>query len=221
MNAITSMFLERGNPEMQDRAEIIALDNRTMFVVADGAGGISGGAQAADLFVRSVREAAPGLASEEGCCQWLHFLDHKIAEANDCGETTGIVVMVRSDGLFGASVGDSAAWLFTPDSKQELTAGQSRKPFLGTGVAYPREFVCNSNQGTLVVATDGLWKYNNLESIEKKVRTGHPENLAGELAELAPWSHRYARDAELSFPPTRHPTAHGLRNRAGSRASPQ
>jgi PPM family protein phosphatase len=179
------MFVESGNPELQDRAEIIALDNRTVFAVADGAGGIGGGAQAADLFIRSVREAAPGLASEEDCCQCLHLLDHKIAEANDCGETTGIVVVMRFDGLFGASVGDSKAWLFTPDAKQELTAGQSRKPFLGTGVAYPRQFAFHSKQGTLVVATDGLWKYASLELIEKKAKTGRPENLAEELADLA------------------------------------
>jgi len=48
----------------------------------------------------------------------------------------------------------------------------------------PHEFVRNSSEGTLVVATDGLWKYTSLELIEQKVRTGNAESLAKELAGL-------------------------------------
>ena len=178
------MLLERGNPELQDRVEILRFDSRTVLVVADGAGGISGGAQAADFFVRSVRDVAAELTNAEDCGQLLLALDQKIAEATDCGETTGIVVVVRSDGLFGANVGDSAAWLFTTDGKQELTGGRPRKPFLGTAATSPHQFVRTSSQGMIVVATDGLWKYTSLELIEQRVMTGNPRNLAEELADL-------------------------------------
>jgi hypothetical protein len=40
MNPVTSTFLECGNPELQDRAEILSIGDRMVFVVADGAGGI-------------------------------------------------------------------------------------------------------------------------------------------------------------------------------------
>lgn len=181
---ITSIFLERGNPELQDRVEILPLGDRTIFVLADGAGGISGGAQAADLFIRAAKEAAPDLTNAEQCRQLLQSIDQNIADANDCGETTGVVVVVRSDGLFGAQVGDSAAWLFSPGGKQELTSGRARKPFLGNGGVFPHLFVQQATQGTLVVASDGLWKYTSLELIEQKVSAVAAENLATELATL-------------------------------------
>lgn len=184
MIPITSIFLERGNPELQDRAEILSLGNRLVLIVADGAGGISGGAQAADFFLRNVREVSPGLVSAQGCVELPRRLDVQIADAKECGETTGLVLVLGSAGLFGASVGDSAAWLFSANSKQDLTGGQARKPFLGGGTASPRPFAQNPAEGTLVVATDGLWKYTSLEIIEQRMRAALPEKLAAELADL-------------------------------------
>jgi hypothetical protein len=83
-------------------------------------------------------------------------LDEEIADADQCGETTGIVLVLNSRGLFGASVGDSAAWLFAVDSKAGLTQGQASKPFLGGGMSRPHRFEHAFERGTLVVATDGL-----------------------------------------------------------------
>ena len=67
MNAITSMELERGNPEMQDRAEVLRLGDRIIVVLADGSGGRSGAAQAAEFFIRSACEAAGSLATAQDC----------------------------------------------------------------------------------------------------------------------------------------------------------
>lgn len=178
----TSIFLERGNPELQDRAEILRFGDRIVFIVADGSGGRSGAAEAADFFIHSVCEVAENLTAAQDCFRLLCELDQKIAQASNCGETTGVIVVYSSGGLFGANVGDSAAWLFTPNRKEELS--RVRKPYLGTGVAAPHQFTSKASSGTLVVATDGLWKYTSLELIEQKARTGKPESLAGELAEL-------------------------------------
>lgn len=155
-----------------------------LFIVADGAGGISGGTQAVEWFVRGARQSAPTLASVDDCAELLQRLDAEIADTDECGETTGIVLVLNSNGLFGASVGDSAAWLFAADDKMELTQGQTRKPFLGGGMARPHRFEQRFSRGTLVVATDGLWKYTSLESIERTVRGGSAEKLAAELGEL-------------------------------------
>ena len=154
-----------------------------MFALADGAGGIAGGAQAADLFMQSVGEAPSLLNDVDACRRLLHVIDHKLTDSPECGETTGIIVVISNSGIYGASVGDSAAWLFASDSKDELTRGQQRKPCLGTGVALPHGFVRSLAEGTLVIATDGLWKYTSLEAIEERVRRG-VEALAAQMTEL-------------------------------------
>ena len=153
-----------------------------MLIVADGAGGRSGAAQAAEFMIRCTRDAAADLSGPDDCFRLLYQVDQRIAQAADCGETTGVIVVASSNGLFGGSVGDSAAWLFTPDSKEELT--RMRKPYLGTGVVAPHQFARPFSQGTVVVASDGLWKYTSLELIEEKVRMGKREQLAAELGEL-------------------------------------
>jgi hypothetical protein len=48
MNMITSTFLERGNPELQDRLESFQSGGNTVIIVADGVGGRNGAAQAAE-----------------------------------------------------------------------------------------------------------------------------------------------------------------------------
>jgi serine/threonine protein phosphatase PrpC len=182
-NVITSSFIEKGNPELQDRLSISSRAARMVIAVADGAGGISGGAQAAELFLQLVEANSAGLQDAESCQRLLQRIDQEISKANDCGETTGIVVVITADGLFGAGVGDSAAWLFSGETQELLTNGQ-RKPFLGSGSAWAVSFSKPAVIGTLVVATDGLWKYASLERIAEKVRTVAPEILAHELAQL-------------------------------------
>lgn len=182
MNFTTSTFIERGNPELQDRLEVVRFENRVVLVVADGSGGRSGAAQAAEFTVRSARETAVNLNGPEDCLRFLYELDQQIAQAADCGESTGVIVVLTSGELFGANVGDSAAWLFTAHDKEELT--RVRKPYLGAGVAVPHQFTRKVNGGTLVVASDGLWKYTSLDSIAQSVRAGKPERLATEMADL-------------------------------------
>jgi hypothetical protein len=77
---ITSLFLERGNPELQDRVEVLSLGERLVLIVADGAGGIGGGTQAAERFVRGARQSAPSLASADDCAELLRWLDEEISD---------------------------------------------------------------------------------------------------------------------------------------------
>lgn len=182
MNVIHSTFVGKGNPELQDRVSIVSLENRMVLILADGSGGLSGGAEAAELFLRLGTEVAPKLNRAEDCFRFVYEADQHIYKASDCGETTGVIVVVSSIAIFGANVGDSAVWLFTPGDKHELT--RVRKPYLGTGVAAPHQFSRERCEGTLVAASDGLWKYTSIEAIEKKIRAGNPGQFASELAEL-------------------------------------
>ena len=184
MHAETSIFIAAGNPELQDRAEVFWFDNRLLLAVADGAGGISGGAQAAELFMRIVRESGASLTTAEACEQLLHRIDRDLVNASDCGETTGLVVVVEPKQIFGASVGDSMVWAFSSNDRVELTRGQQRKPFLGSGAAISRPFTSTLFDTTIVAATDGLWKYTSLETIDDQVRKIRPGLIANKLSEL-------------------------------------
>src|SRR5262245_15677540 len=99
------------------------MDNGVVFALADGAGGISGGAQAAELFIRIVRESAGSLTTPENCVQLLRSIDQDLVGLSECGETTGLVGVVQPNRVFGASVGDSMAWAFSPNERIELTDG--------------------------------------------------------------------------------------------------
>jgi serine/threonine protein phosphatase PrpC len=159
----------------QDRAEVFETsDGLVIIVVADGAGGTAGGAEAADHVVEAVRKA---VASPDGRqldpYSLLRDIDRDLASHG--GETTAVVAIVSASGIVGASVGDSGAWLVRPDGHLDLTSQQIRKPLLGSRCARPVRFRSGALDGTLVVATDGLLKYAKLRDICAKA---HDTDLA-------------------------------------------
>ena len=172
-----------GNPELQDRVEIFHDANRTIIALADGAGGISGGAQAAELFVRTIEQKKSSLQTDDDCEAFLHNIDRILADDPNTGETTGIVIILSNNQTFGASAGDSEAWLFSTTAKTHLTKGQFRKPFLGSGEALAVKFTAQITPGTLLVATDGLWKYTSYEKIHDQIQAS-PDNLPERLTTL-------------------------------------
>ena len=184
MEVVTSIAIHAGNLELQDRAEVFRFDNRVMLAVADGAGGISGGAQAADFFMSAFRDAAASLMTAEACRQFFRRVDQGLVNEPRCGETTGLIVVIGPGGVFGASVGDSMAWMFSSNERVEVTRGQQRKPFLGSGAAVPCPFAFSTAHHLIVAATDGLWKYTGIESIEQRAREADPGSLAENLCDL-------------------------------------
>ena len=146
----------------EDRIEAVSLPDRAVFVVADGAGGVSGGTAAAERICKAVVECCRQ-GNVADWAEWLAHVDREISRSRSCGLAAAVIVEVRIDGtITGASVGDCEAWVFvngtTPKS---LTAEQIRKPLLGEGAATPVGFEARVAGGTLIVATDGLWKYLN------------------------------------------------------------
>lgn len=115
----------------EDRVKVFQSNQRSVIVVADGAGGIGSGDVAADLVIREIEIAIPRVHSAKQWGDTLNEIDHRIAD----GESTAVVVDVRPYGIAGASVGDSCAWVIDDGCVDDLTIGQNRKPLLGSGNA--------------------------------------------------------------------------------------
>ena len=149
----------------EDRLAVVRLADRTVFVVADGAGGVAGGAAAADAVCEALVERCRG-GSVSNWSEWLAQVDHEMDVSGSSGLAAVVVVEIADDGrVTGASVGDCEAWAFADGTPRSLTSEQIRKPLVGEGAARAIPFEAFLVRGTLVVATDGLWKYARRERI--------------------------------------------------------
>jgi serine/threonine protein phosphatase PrpC len=157
--------LVQASEEGQDRIEVLRLEDATILLVADGSGGMSGGAHAAERALQEISEAVRQRKLSEQA-SWLAIL----AKADDAlsrghGQCAIAATAIIGGRIFGASVGDCEAWLLTENSVEELTASQMRKPLLGSGEAVPVAFEAVLGDATLLLATDGLLKYARRDRI--------------------------------------------------------
>jgi serine/threonine protein phosphatase PrpC len=164
--------------EGQDRAAVFARDDGSITIVlADGAGGTSHGAEAAQAVIDSVDSLA---GSDADWSVVLQTLDAGLRG----GQTTAIVLTV-GDSIRGASVGDSEAWLV--DARQRikaLTADQSRKPLLGSQAHVTPTIEERLGDATLVVASDGLFRMAKAIDITRIVVGDDLQRAAEQLVEL-------------------------------------
>jgi len=185
--AAFAVKLESYREILEDRATVFECGESRIIAVADGAGGVSHGAEAAEAIIHQVEDFVSRGPHVEDPRTWSKFLaetDLVLYRANDCGITTAIVLAVTPAFLCGASVGDSEAWLVTRDDCRVLTSGQRRKPFIGNGCAEPVSFRHARNGGVLVVGTDGLFKYAGAASIRRTVLEARPELACQRLVDL-------------------------------------
>jgi len=156
----------------EDRMLVMNAGRNWILCLCDGAGGMSGGANAADLLVHRVQRVSSATAFDVNSPEvWSTLLaesDAEIRQAPKAGETTGIVMALTPTTIIGASCGDSEAWLFSEHAHRELTCDQVRKPRLGTGLAQPRSFHAAA-RGTLVIASDGLFSYVKPDDVAREV----------------------------------------------------
>lgn len=153
MTALATHVASCGRNE--DRLLVDVAGDRTLLVVADGAGGMINAASVAQLICERVR--ARFLLSEVS--DWvaeLRDLDAAVSASTLGGCATVVVIEILAGTLVGASVGDSEAWLLAPAQVHDLTMHQNRKPLLGSARARPVAFGPLPISGRLLVATDGL-----------------------------------------------------------------
>jgi serine/threonine protein phosphatase PrpC len=157
-----------------DRVDLLIGDGACALIIADGMGGRSGAAAAAQMWIDAARGGSQDPAQWADSDYWLDLMaaaDRAIRDAPAAGETTAVVAVMTSGGLCGASVGDSGAWLIGDSDYIDLTTSQTRKPGLGSGMATPIPFYRKHPiAGTVLVATDGLLKYASPQKICQTVR---------------------------------------------------
>src|SRR5262245_55338357 len=102
----------------QDRAAAVALGNGLLVALADGAGGASNGALAAQAIVDVAARGGDPVEVLIACDERLQ----------DLGLATAVLANVTSAAIVGASVGDSGAWLIGEHDVIDLTEHQHRKP---------------------------------------------------------------------------------------------
>jgi PPM family protein phosphatase len=151
----------------EDRLAVLPCASGLVLVVADGAGGMGGGAEAAAALVAAVHTSAEALATGAlDPSSLLRSHDRRAQPTGGAGgQCTVVIAIVRDADVSGASVGDSGALRSRKplrsgsDAVEDLTAGQQRKPLIGSGAAVPVSFRGPPLDGTLLLATDGLLKY--------------------------------------------------------------
>jgi serine/threonine protein phosphatase PrpC len=154
-----------------------------ILAVADGSGGMSGGADAADRAVRLVTEYAHEKAAGE-LEDWVSLIARIDATAADAsGQCALVIAAVAEDAIVGASAGDCGAWLIA-DGVAELTGQQVRKPLVGSGSAAPVRFRSTLGRGTLLLASDGLLKYAPRKAIANAARRDDLDAAVRELTDL-------------------------------------
>ena len=173
----------------EDRLLVSPLEDGWLLAVADGAGGRPGGAEAAQFAIERVQQSQ----------RWDHLIeniDQELARNYEPGETTLTITLVKPGIVTGASVGDSEAWLIGPSGPAlRLTEDQRRKPGVGTGGALATSFQRKNPVGTLLIATDGLFKYASEEEILDTIRGAATLGEAADaLIALARGSHGQLHD---------------------------
>ena len=160
--------------DTQDRALVFDIGDASIVCLADGAGGVPGGGEAADMFIdgiqRGVIQSGFDVTAPKAWTTLLNKLDLEIERDARAGETTAIALAITEHGLVGASAGDSQAWLLGDLSWQELTQAQVPKARLGRGRAQARAFTAEG-RGTLLVATDGLFHHLGFDDIANILRS--------------------------------------------------
>lgn len=168
------VFPRRG--EGQDRVSVSSTRDRVVIALADGAGGTAGGERAANAVIEAVAAAQSD--------DWISILTELELDPDRLGpgQTTAVVATVTRDGIRGASAGDSGAWVIRGGAIEDLTRGQQRKPLIGDhSVALPFQGGPLAG-GTLLVASDGLFRYAPADAI---ARVAAGPDLAAAVRELA------------------------------------
>jgi serine/threonine protein phosphatase PrpC len=160
--------------------------------VADGQGGRTGGAEAAQLACRAaiaaaIREPPRKLSIPSVWAELPCSVDQAVCRDPQAGLTTLVGFSIAQGRLAGASCGDSAVLLVAQGGRPwQLTAGQPKNPPVGSGAAPLRPFEAELVVPWSVMAiSDGVWRYNRWEGVEEAMSAAHGQQLVERLQQQA------------------------------------
>ena len=168
-------FTEAGSGHVnEDRVQVRLHPDSADFALcslADGQGGRSGGARAAEVAVQESLQAALSFSPDAlgQAAQWypiVNAADDAVCEDDAAGFCTLISLSVSDQAVCGASCGDSGALLLNGGREILLTENQRKNPPVGSGAAHPTAFEARLEPGwKLLVVSDGVWNYVGWEQI--------------------------------------------------------
>jgi len=192
----------------EDRVAVFDSADRTVIVVADGAGGAGSGEVAAESVIHEIKTELNRIHSADQWADLLRQIDHRVAS----GESTIVVVDVRPYGMAGASVGDTQAWIIDHEATIELTRNQNRKPLLGSGNASPVSFMSRPLNGTLLIATDGFFDYAKRGAIPELIAQSDFYSIPRRCIEMVRLPSGHLWD-DIGIVAARQPPEHRTRKR--------
>jgi hypothetical protein len=162
--------------------------NCLLCVIADGQGGQADGGPAARLACQTYLDLAAGtelyrLWTADTWARILMDVDRIVCTDSVAGFTTLIGLCVVGGRIRGASVGDSAVLLKCAGRPaQILTDKQVKHPAVGWGSAVAVGFCAEVvAPWTLLVMTDGVWKYAGWEKLLASTESGHSSEILDTL----------------------------------------
>jgi len=141
------------------RLSVLRDARATLVAVADGASADAASHAAAALAVRELAHCFRNGILPDDSRDWemiLEGIDFSVFKDPVAGETSTLVLCVRDDVVVGAAVGDSLAYVLSPNRGAHLLAGaQGSVPLVGTAMARPIGFGPLQVEGKLITRRAG------------------------------------------------------------------
>ena len=160
-----------------------------LCVLADGQGGRFGGAAASQTAVQKCLEFAAEYSVQQllDHSSWYEILsgaDEAVSEHPDAGFTTLIALCIADGKVCGVSCGDSAALLASNSDYEVLTERQRKNPPVGSSAAFPTAFTAKFRSSTLLIMSDGVWRFVGNDAIAELCRAKQGQELILALRQL-------------------------------------
>lgn len=172
VTSISGAKTEGTNEDVLESAQHPQNNAFSIIALADGQGGRTGGAEAAQMAVGTAIQTAfsapvQRLLSERFWTQLLLDVDKAVGNNPDAGFTTFVGVAVTEQKVVGVSSGDSQAVLISPTRiAVTLTANQKKNPPVGSQMCHPTPFSAPFPANSrLLVMSDGVYKFVPSEMI--------------------------------------------------------
>jgi len=163
-----------------------------IMALADGQGGRTGGADAAQTAVKRAVQVALSapvqkLLSGRFWVQLLLDVDKAVSDNPDAGFTTFVGVAITEQTIVGVSSGDSQAVLIRPTGiAVTLTDNQKKNPPVGSQMCHPTLFSAPVPANSrLLLMSDGVYKFVPSETIVSTIAEVEARDAIKTIRDLA------------------------------------